>query len=178
MVHGLNSTKGTKPWRMLMCKYTWGEHTCQHHPQRNWNFIVEYRFLFFWFSLNTKFGYRKNGFLRAVFFSLKQEEKKSTSIILLNIFVMVTRAVGGSENPGVPVVIRWAICPPGLDRVKWSAKIRHCTPGPPQGRHPWVMDWNGQQIFSPTLIDNTDAQHSIRRAVGRSKKSGGGGGVI
>ena len=76
MVHGLNSTKGTKPWRMLMCKYTWGEHTCQHHPQRNWNFIVEYRFLLFWFSLNTKFGYRKNGFLRAVFFSLQQEEKK------------------------------------------------------------------------------------------------------
>ena len=78
MVHGPNSTKGTKPWRMLMCKYTWGEHTCQHHPQRNWNFIVEYRFLlFFWFSLNTKFGYRKNGFLRAVFFSLQQEEKKN-----------------------------------------------------------------------------------------------------
>ena len=51
MVHGPNSTKGTKPWRMLMCKYTWGEHTCQHHPQGNWNFIVEYRFLLFWFSL-------------------------------------------------------------------------------------------------------------------------------
>ena len=90
---------------------------------------------------------------------IKTGRKKSTSIILLNIFVMVTRAVGRYENPGVPVVIRWAICPPGLDRVKWSAKIRHGTPGPPQGRHPWVMDWNGQQIFSPTLIDNTEARH-------------------
>ena len=46
------------------------------------------------------------------------------------------RAVGRSENPGVPVVIRWAQS--GWNRVNWSAKIWVChgTPGTPRDDTP------------------------------------------
>ena len=49
------------------------------------------------------------------------------------------RVVGRSENPGVPVAIRWAwFVPPGWNRVNWSFKIWVChgTPGTPRDDRP------------------------------------------
>ena len=83
------------------------------------------------------------------------------------------RAVGRSENPGVPVVIRWAkSVPPGWNRVNWSVKIWVChgTPGTPRDDRPvkfmviiisyfqsfigywWPPGWFfKKQTFAPTL---------------------------
>ena len=57
------------------------------------------------------------------------------------------RAVGRSENPGVPVNLVGLICPhPGWDRVNWFAKIWGChgTPGTPGDDRPAVVC--GQKI--------------------------------
>ena len=72
--------------------------------------------------------------------SLKLEYlKKCGSWDISQMFCFKWRAIWKSENPGVPVVIRWAkSVPPVWNRVSWSAKIWVChgTPGTPRDDRP------------------------------------------
>ena len=54
-------------------------------------------------------------------------------------------AIGRSENPGGAHSTGWGImCPPGWDRVNWSAKdwVGTCPPGPPACDRPALPSWD------------------------------------
>ena len=82
-----------------------------------------------------------------------------------------SRAVGRSENPGVPVVIRWALSVPlveiGLNDLPKSG----CgTPRHPQGRHLCVLDLNFRLYmdftfftFLPMNREPTKIGHNFRK---------------